>query len=71
MKKQTVIPGFDKPVMPRIKRMHVYDAGGGDCTYPAFIAVFMCHRCGYQSDWLEIANVKEARRGLPCPQCNP
>lgn len=50
------------------KLMHVYDAGGsesGDC-----IAVFLCGRCGHETDWLNVGTVTAAKRGIPCPECN-
>lgn len=57
-----------KPRKTPEKLMHVYDAGGaesGEC-----IAVFLCGRCGYKSDWLNVGTVTAAKRGLPCPKCN-
>jgi len=56
-----------EPKKPRIKRMHMVDAGGlgGDQD----IAVFKCHRCGKETDWL-IVTVSEIRRGIPCDACN-
>lgn len=54
---------FPSPPVPRIKRMHVDDAGQG-------IAQFKCRICGHVSDWLQIESVTEAKRGIPCPNCN-
>lgn len=45
------------------KLMHVCDAGD-DC------AKFHCGHCGYTSAWLYFETVTEAKRGIPCPQCN-
>lgn len=56
-----------KPRRPRVHRMHVIDAGAGAV---GLIARFQCSRCGDESDWLEIANVTEGKRGIPCPKCN-
>jgi DNA-directed RNA polymerase subunit RPC12/RpoP len=58
------------PKPPRRMRgqlMHVCDAGerGGKR-----IAEFKCSKCGHRSGWLIIKTVTEAKRGLPCPECN-
>jgi hypothetical protein len=55
------------------KLMHVIDAGDSGCVMEpktAFIAKFKC-ACGYESGWLQVNTTTEARRGLPCPACNP
>lgn len=59
---------FPKPPTPRRWRMHVIDAGPGE---EGSIAVFRCPRCGRQTDWIRIKSVTEARKGIPCPTCNP
>ena len=53
----------DKPRRrPRVL-MHVYDAG-----YEAI--KFKCSKCGF-SDWYHNdMSVSEAKRGIPCPECN-
>ncbi|WP_316224672.1 MULTISPECIES: hypothetical protein [unclassified Bradyrhizobium] len=60
---------FERPPRPPARKlMHVRDAGyaaGG------VIAEFKCGRCGHESGWLHIGTVTEAKRGLPCPKCNP
>lgn len=58
---------FDKP--PRRSRgqlMHVFDAGDAD----GLICEMKCSKCGYRSGWLHFSTITEAKRGLPCPQCN-
>ena len=52
------------PRAPRVKRMHVVDAGQG-------VIQFRCS-CGYDTGWIvDECTVAENRRGLPCPACNP
>lgn len=61
---------FDTPLRPRQaprKLMHVVDAGEASGLQ---VCRFECHRCGYESDWLVVKGVTEAKRGLPCPKCN-
>lgn len=55
---------FGKPPRrkPRVL-MRVSDAGDGR-------AQFTCSKCGHVSEWLEVDTVTEAKRGLPCPNCN-
>ena len=63
-------PGLfpDAPRRVSVKRMHVADAG---CEAISF----ECHHCGHKTGWLmwnrKEITVTEARRGLPCPKCNP
>ena len=59
---------FAAPRRPRIWRMHVADAGNG-CNGDK-IAEFECGRCGHRTGWIKIETVSEAKRGLPCPNCN-
>lgn len=47
--------------------MRVYDAG--DCN-AGHIVQFRCARCGYDSGWVHVRTITEAKRGLPCPRCN-
>lgn len=63
----------DAPRRPKIVRMHVTDAGDGGCGMDggAFIACFKCKRCGHAVEWVKVQSVTEAKRGLPCPKCNP
>ena len=59
---------LEKP--PRRMRgqlMHVCDAG--EC-FEDIICCFRCRKCQYESRWLKVASVTEAKRGLPCPRCN-
>lgn len=57
-----------KPRAPRLWRMHVIDAGIREDG--AEIAVFKCSRCGHETRWTEFRTITEAKRGLPCPNCN-
>jgi len=62
---------FELPPRETVKRMHVTDAGSDAVQ-------FRCKRCGFVSKWLRCNEggtdgampVTEAKRGLPCPQCN-
>ncbi len=50
---------------PRRKLMHVADAGES-CIQ------FACRHCGHKTGWQTWDNrVTEAKRGVPCPNCNP
>lgn len=70
---------FEMPTKPRAKRrvlMHVIDAGPCDCdpddTTPGGIkdlVVLKCEKCGHETDWQRVLR-SEAKRGLPCPECN-
>ena len=53
------------------KLMHVSDAGGC-CEEDGGGAMvrMQCKRCGYESGWLFLGTVTEAKRGKPCPVCN-
>lgn len=55
---------FAKP--PRIKRMHVIDAGHIEGERAAR---FYCERCETETGWYA-CGLTEARRGIPCPECN-
>lgn len=63
---------FDLPPRKTVKRMHVTDAGSDAVQ-------FRCKRCEYVSEWTPYneggtdgaLSVTDAKRGLPCPQCNP
>lgn len=59
---------FDRPKTPRVVRMHVTDAGIREDG--AEIAVYKCSKCGHETGWTEFKNITEAKRGIPCPQCN-
>lgn len=50
------------------KLMHVCDAGDGGEGKP--VVQMKCIHCDYQSEWLVFDTVTEAKRGLPCPNCN-
>lgn len=57
---------LDKPKRRmRGQLMHVSDAGHAD----GLIVTFRCKKCGYESDWLKVDTVTEAKKGLPCPSC--
>ena len=67
---------FDDKPAPRRRGqlMHVSDAGYGGCSDSGRSAVnvtLTCRKCDYQSEWLRFDTVTEAKRGLPCPRCNP
>lgn len=58
-----------RPRRPRRMRrvmMHVIDAGGDE---DGDFARFECRRCGL-TDWIAYRTVSEAKRGVPCPECN-
>jgi hypothetical protein len=70
MKKNAVaidlFPETIEPKPPRAKPrflMHVSDSGQG-------FYQFTCKKCLTESDWLIVDTVGEAKRGLPCPNCN-
>jgi DNA-directed RNA polymerase subunit RPC12/RpoP len=48
---------------PRVKRMHCDDSGQG-------MAHFVCSRCGAESEWIQMENFSEIKRGIPCQNCN-
>jgi DNA-directed RNA polymerase subunit RPC12/RpoP len=50
---------------PRVM-MHVIDAG----VMEGNICIYKCKQCGRETDWLEYETVTQARRGIPCPDCN-
>ena len=67
---------FDVPKVSRPRRvlMHVIDAGPDD-QFDDGPGVtdnvrFGCKRCGHETDW-ERRLRSEAKRGEPCPVCNP
>jgi hypothetical protein len=51
--------------------MHVVDAGNGNTADAPKIARFECKRCGHDSGWAKVRTATEAKRGIPCPKCNP
>lgn len=60
---------------PRRVLMRVVDAGEG-CGCPddspgPHVVRFGCNRCGHETGWLRVDSVAEAKRGIPCPKCNP
>lgn len=60
---------FDAPPRhPPRKLMHVRDAGNGEAGQ---VVQFQCDRCGHDSGWVHGLGVAEAKRGIPCPRCNP
>lgn len=53
--------------------MHVCDAGDAGCggdDGDTGIAQFACQRCGHHTDWLPVRTISDAKRGMPCPNCN-
>jgi len=75
MKTLDLFPVF-KPARakPRVL-MHVSDSvechtgAADDLGKP--MCVMTCKRCSTSSDWLIFDTVSEAKRGIPCPTCNP
>ncbi|PXX79123.1 hypothetical protein DFR34_10813 [Rivihabitans pingtungensis] len=62
-----------KPRRPRRQMMHVFDAGdacSGADGDEVVIARCRCLACGGETEWIEFHTMTEARRGIPCPQCN-
>lgn len=57
---------FEKPQRPRLKRMHVMDAGNIEGKHAAR---FYCERCETETGWMQ-CGLTEMRRGIPCPECN-
>lgn len=61
------------PKPPRRTRgqlMHVCDAGdSGEGRKP--MCLMQCGKCKHESEWLVFDTVTEAKRGIPCPKCNP
>lgn len=53
------------PRKTRGQLMHVCDAGETN----GLIVQMRCGKCGYESDWMHMSTVTEAKRGLPCPKC--
>lgn len=54
------------------KLMHVCDAGEGTKVHGEYLdhVLFECRRCSFRSDW-QLERRIVARRGVPCPVCNP
>ena len=59
----------DIPKAPRVRRMHVVDAGhlpGG-----AKGICFECRHCGHDTGWIpDEWTITENKRGHACPNCN-
>lgn len=36
-----------------------------------YIGHMRCHKCGHDAGWMGFKTLTEARRGAPCPVCNP
>ena len=63
---------FDKvdiPRSPSIKRMRVVDAGMSDMKGCQWLGL-ECPHCGYKEEGHYTETVTEAKRGIPCPECN-
>ena len=53
--------------------MNVVDASSvcsADDSMEKQICKMHCKKCGVTSDWLELANVTAAKRGISCVACN-
>ena len=53
--------------------MHVCDASDSVCCTSdsdAGAARFSCAVCGHETDWMPVRTTTEAKRGIPCPDCN-
>lgn len=48
--------------------MHVCD-GAGDGPDDVWCRM-QCRRCNTETDWMKFNTVTEAKRGIPCPDCN-
>jgi hypothetical protein len=59
---------FYKPRKKREYLMHVCDAHSDDDGVQD--VRFKCWRCCTETDWIEVATVTEAKRGIPCEVCN-
>lgn len=60
---------FEKPRKPHQWLMHVCDAdspGEGEQHVQ-----YRCNKCGHESEWQTAVSVTAAKRGIPCPKCNP
>lgn len=66
--RQSDLFGFKKPRVKPQFRAHIIDAGAG-YSKPQ-IGLFKCHRCHWESRWIEFDTVTEGKRGIPCPVCN-
>lgn len=70
MPRQPELPGIPpKPKREYVLLAHVHDAGEGQGEFP-YGAMFRCHRCTWESEWLVFDNISEVRRGIACPTCN-
>jgi len=64
-----LFPETKPPRQASRKLMHVCEVA--DDEDPTYSSVrFRCARCGYESDWIDDLTVTEAKRGIPCPECN-
>jgi DNA-directed RNA polymerase subunit RPC12/RpoP len=61
---------FERPKVPRVARMHVIDAGHSDDMDEPLMVQYRCRRCSRESEWMTARSVTEAKRGIPCPDCN-
>lgn len=48
--------------------MHVADAGDGEHGGP--VCLMACRACGARTGWLRFDSISQAKRGMPCAQCN-
>lgn len=67
-----LFPRERKPRAKPRKLMHICDAAGdcGDQDTGAVVRM-QCPRCGHITDWVTFDRVTDAKRGMPCPRCNP
>lgn len=73
MARQRDLFGWKRPRRKPRKLAHLIDLGDHGCVYPPgkhMVALFRCHRCAWESEWREMSNVTECRRGIPCEKCN-
>ncbi len=70
MRTPDLFPGTKPRAQPR-KLMHVCDASGcGDEDGSGALVRMRCTRCGAETGWITLPTVTEAKRGIPCEQCN-
>lgn len=72
MSQRTLFDKGPRSQKPRLKRMHVIDAGPGESIEDnMWCNVRMaCSRCGLETSWFQVPNISAGRLGIPCPRCN-
>lgn len=74
MKQPLLFDAADIPrTRPRLVRMHVIDAGigCGDAEPGEQFVRYACAKCGAETDWESARSISEAKKGVPCHNCNP